>query len=45
MGIRTPGSTFFTLDNIESNNLVVQADKGQESILATISFTPLIIGV
>ncbi|MCT1181756.1 phage tail family protein [Lactococcus lactis] len=45
MGIRMSGSSFFSLDNIEPNNLVVQADEGQENILATISFTPLIIGV
>lgn len=45
MGIRMAGSSFFGLDNIEPNNLVVQADNGEENILATISFTPLVIGV
>lgn len=45
MGTRMAGSSFFGLDNIEANNLVVQADIGEENILATISFTPLIIGV
>ncbi|QDK71454.1 phage tail domain-containing protein [Lactococcus protaetiae] len=45
MGIRMSGSSFFALDNIEPNNLVIQADVGEENILATISYTPLVIGV
>ncbi len=36
---------FFSLDNIEVNNLVVQADTGTEHLIATLSYTPLLIGV
>jgi len=45
MGKRIPGSSFFVLDNLSANNLVIQADTGIDNILGTLLFTQLIIGV
>lgn len=45
MSMRKLGSTFFKLDNLVDNNLVVQAESGTEHLISTITFTPLLIGV
>ncbi|WP_251421093.1 MULTISPECIES: phage tail domain-containing protein [Lactococcus] len=45
MKIRAVGSSFFELDNINTNHLVMQADSNVEHAISKISFTPLIIGV
>jgi hypothetical protein len=45
MSLRDLSSTFFALDNQKPNNIILEADSGQESMKADLSFVPLIIGV
>jgi phage-related protein len=45
MGIRMVGSTFLELDNARVNNYVMQADSGVDGILASLNFSPLVLGV